>query len=325
MRSCAPSEVKGARQQDEVVLRTVCWSQAAMYAKLEKREMGVWEAMAMLGTLREFETALLQEEGTDADLPLPQHAMQTAENCRAAFPDLDWLHLVGLIHSLGKVLAHKQCASALESPASGFSHNPARKGLTTSSAPLVCSRCCAGSLGMQLHPFLGPLLCSLSLCFSNIKKRTRASLEAMSMDCVSSGSLRHSGSISSSRVCLQDGGGAAVGGERGELPGGLPLPPGHRLLPVLQREPRQAPPHVQHQHRRLQRTLRPGGCAHVLVSQRVPVHGAPLTRPPRLLATRSLQAGPCGSMHALHPQACRDTDRPGMWRPVPGHVQISLV
>ena len=75
--------------------------------------MSVWEALGMLGTLREYETALLQEEGTDADMPLVAHAMQTAENCRAAFPDLDWLHLVGLIHSLGKVLAHKECVPAL--------------------------------------------------------------------------------------------------------------------------------------------------------------------------------------------------------------------
>ncbi|EIE21644.1 DUF706-domain-containing protein [Coccomyxa subellipsoidea C-169] len=48
------------------------------------------------------------EEGTDADLSLPEHAAMTAEACRAAFPDLDWLHLVGLIHSLGKLLAHKR-------------------------------------------------------------------------------------------------------------------------------------------------------------------------------------------------------------------------
>ena len=145
-------------------------SQAAMYAKLEKREMGVWEAMAMLGTLREFETALLQEEGTDADLPLPQHAMQTAENCRAAFPDLDWLHLVGLIHSLGKVLAHKQCASVLDSPASCFSHNPARKGLTAKqclSASCVCSRCCAGISGMQWYPVACP--CCFAPCHSTFQ------------------------------------------------------------------------------------------------------------------------------------------------------------
>ena len=128
--------------------------QASMYARLEKREMGIWEAMAMLGTLREFETALLLEEGTDADLPLPQHAMQTAENCRAAFPNLDWLHLVGLIHSLGKVLAHKQCASASDSPALAL-HNLCReipdhkRGLYAS---CVCCRCRAGSWGMKLHP-----------------------------------------------------------------------------------------------------------------------------------------------------------------------------
>jgi len=70
--------------------------------------MGIWEALELLGSLREYETALMDEEGTDADLPLPEHAALTAEACRAAFPDLDWLHLVGLIHSLGKLLAHKR-------------------------------------------------------------------------------------------------------------------------------------------------------------------------------------------------------------------------
>lgn len=80
-----------------------------MYARLDRAEMGVWEALELLGTLREYETALLEEEGTDADLPLPEHAAMTAEACRAAFPDLDWLHLVGLIHSLGKIIAHKRC------------------------------------------------------------------------------------------------------------------------------------------------------------------------------------------------------------------------
>ncbi|CAL5229986.1 g13419 [Coccomyxa viridis] len=95
--------------------------QAATYAKLERRVMSVWEGLGMLGTLREYETALLQEENTDADMPLVQHAMQTAENCRAAFPDLDWLHLVGLIHSLGKVLAHKQMGAEPQWAVSGES------------------------------------------------------------------------------------------------------------------------------------------------------------------------------------------------------------
>lgn len=86
-----------------------CWGgQAAMYARLDRAEMGIWEALELLGTLREYETALLEEDGTNADLPLPEHAARTAEACRAAFPDLDWLHLVGLIHSLGKIIAHKR-------------------------------------------------------------------------------------------------------------------------------------------------------------------------------------------------------------------------
>lgn len=89
------------------------WVQAARYARLDRAEMGIWEALELLGGLREYETALMEEEGTDADMPLPEHAAMTAEACRAAFPDLDWLHLVGLIHSLGKLLAHKRCLTFL--------------------------------------------------------------------------------------------------------------------------------------------------------------------------------------------------------------------
>ena len=44
----------------------------------------------------------------DPDLPLKDHAFQTAELCRLAHPDHDWLHLVGLIHGLGKLLAHRE-------------------------------------------------------------------------------------------------------------------------------------------------------------------------------------------------------------------------
>lgn len=79
---------------------------------LRRATLGVWDALELLGTLREYETALLEEEGLDPTLALHEHAGQTAEACRAAFPDLDWLHLVGLLHSLGKLLAHKRCAPA---------------------------------------------------------------------------------------------------------------------------------------------------------------------------------------------------------------------
>ena len=77
---------------------------------LRRATLRVWDALDLLGTLREYETALLEEEGLDPTLALHEHAGQTAEACRAAFPDLDWLHLVGLLHSLGKLLAHKRCA-----------------------------------------------------------------------------------------------------------------------------------------------------------------------------------------------------------------------
>ena len=33
---------------------------------------------------------------------------QTAEACLLAFPDHDWMALVGLMHGLGKLLAHAQ-------------------------------------------------------------------------------------------------------------------------------------------------------------------------------------------------------------------------
>ncbi len=39
------------------------------------------------------------------DLPNSIHCFQTAERIREKHPDLDWFHLTGLIHDVGKVLA----------------------------------------------------------------------------------------------------------------------------------------------------------------------------------------------------------------------------
>ena len=83
--------------------------QAAAFSQLDKGRWTIWEALDRLGTLREYEAALLAEPGSD--MPLPEHAFQTAEACRAAFPESDWLHLCGLIHGLGKVLAHARCGA----------------------------------------------------------------------------------------------------------------------------------------------------------------------------------------------------------------------
>ncbi|CAB0009103.1 unnamed protein product [Nesidiocoris tenuis] len=48
---------------------------------------------------------LVDESDPDSDLPNIVHAFQTAEMIRAKHPDLDWFHLTGLIHDLGKVMA----------------------------------------------------------------------------------------------------------------------------------------------------------------------------------------------------------------------------
>uniref|UniRef100_A0A182YIC0 Inositol oxygenase n=1 Tax=Anopheles stephensi TaxID=30069 RepID=A0A182YIC0_ANOST len=48
---------------------------------------------------------LVDESDPDLDLPNIVHAFQTAERARQEFPELDWLHLTGLIHDLGKVMA----------------------------------------------------------------------------------------------------------------------------------------------------------------------------------------------------------------------------
>ncbi|GIL87510.1 hypothetical protein Vretimale_1606 [Volvox reticuliferus] len=95
-----------ARQTMDFVKR-----QTQLFANLDKANMTVWEALHTLNELREYE-AVLMAEGREAleiaELPLLEHAFQTAELCRLHHPDLDWLHLVGLIHGLGKLLAHRR-------------------------------------------------------------------------------------------------------------------------------------------------------------------------------------------------------------------------
>ncbi len=71
-------------------------SKKTHYGKLDKAEMGIWEALETLNNL---------VDDSDPDLGLPQivHALQTAEAIRQdGHPD--WFVLTGLIHDLGKVL-----------------------------------------------------------------------------------------------------------------------------------------------------------------------------------------------------------------------------
>lgn len=62
----------------------------------------------MHAQVREYEAALMGGDEVSPELTLPAHARQTAELARRRYPDADWLHLVGLIHSLGKLLAHRK-------------------------------------------------------------------------------------------------------------------------------------------------------------------------------------------------------------------------
>lgn len=66
------------------------------WLRFDKCKMTVKEALVKLNDL-------VDESDPDTDLPNIVHAFQTAEKIRANHPDLDWFHLTGLIHDMGKV------------------------------------------------------------------------------------------------------------------------------------------------------------------------------------------------------------------------------
>ena len=66
------------------------------FLTLDRREMGIWEALEYLNTL-------VDDSDPDTDLSQLEHLLQTAEEIRGdGHPD--WFVLVGLIHDLGKIL-----------------------------------------------------------------------------------------------------------------------------------------------------------------------------------------------------------------------------
>ncbi|KAI2796159.1 hypothetical protein BLOT_015971 [Blomia tropicalis] len=68
------------------------------WTRFDKAEMGIMEALEKLNSL-------VDESDPDVDLPNIVHAFQTAERIRRSHPKLDWFHLTGLIHDLGKLMA----------------------------------------------------------------------------------------------------------------------------------------------------------------------------------------------------------------------------
>lgn len=69
------------------------------HLQLTKGKMTIWEAISLLDSI-------VDESDPDTDQSQLYHALQTAEALRFGFPNIDWLHLVGLIHDCGKILAH---------------------------------------------------------------------------------------------------------------------------------------------------------------------------------------------------------------------------
>lgn len=66
------------------------------YLALDRRKMGVWDALEYLDTL-------VDDSDPDLDLTQIDHALQTAESARRANQPR-WFIVTGLIHDLGKVL-----------------------------------------------------------------------------------------------------------------------------------------------------------------------------------------------------------------------------
>ena len=63
----------------------------------DKAYMGIWDAL-------ELANQIVDESDPDIDLPQIHHSIQTAENLKMQFPNNKELHLIGLIHDLGKVM-----------------------------------------------------------------------------------------------------------------------------------------------------------------------------------------------------------------------------
>lgn len=65
--------------------------------KHNRANMSMWDAIEMCNEI-------IDESDPDINLPQIYHSIQTAENIRQKYPDDKALHLVGLIHDVGKVL-----------------------------------------------------------------------------------------------------------------------------------------------------------------------------------------------------------------------------
>jgi len=72
------------------------------YCGLNHRELSIWDAVKYAD--------LVDDSDPDFDSAQLIHLLQTSESLRRAYPgeQYDWLHLVGFVHDLGKMLAHPE-------------------------------------------------------------------------------------------------------------------------------------------------------------------------------------------------------------------------
>jgi len=93
------------RKQHENTTFDFVMKQRAKWLKFDKCTKTIWEMLHFLDTI-------VDESDPDTDLSQLEHALQTAEAARAAYPgeEYDWLHVTALIHDLGKVMSVKDDA-----------------------------------------------------------------------------------------------------------------------------------------------------------------------------------------------------------------------
>lgn len=93
----APAAVREFYRQNHIhQTRDFVLQKKREYTSLNKRQMGIWEALDYLNTL-------VDDSDPDTDLSQIEHNLQTAEAIRRdGHPR--WMQLTGLIHDLGKVL-----------------------------------------------------------------------------------------------------------------------------------------------------------------------------------------------------------------------------
>jgi len=71
------------------------------FTKLQGRDMSCWDAVLLLNEI-------VDDSDPDTEQSQIIHLLQTGESLRKMWPgpEYEWLHLVGFVHDLGKVLAH---------------------------------------------------------------------------------------------------------------------------------------------------------------------------------------------------------------------------